>query len=102
MGTHVSGENFNKSRICPPALGDSAHAASDVNQWIAPSHQDLFVSVTQMEDLASDAASGYETILGAIVFAGLCALGLVAVIWGITNYRAKNKKSQELPRPAVE
>lgn len=99
--SNVAGEHYNKSRICPPAGWDSAKSATSASPWIPPPHQELFVSVTQMEDLAPEDPMESFLLLGAFALIGLCAFGVVALGWCINRCSAQKKVAEEEEEQAL-
>lgn len=93
--SHVSGDPFNKSRMCPPTGLDSVKSASTASSWVPPVGQELFVSVTQMEDLAPEPPINYGAFVGAFALVGACGVGLVAVGWCLSRFGPKKKDSED-------
>lgn len=72
--TGLSGAHYDSSRICPPNGWNPRSTSADSQSWMPPRHQDLFFSVTPMEDLAPERASDPSLVMGIFITVGICAI----------------------------
>lgn len=83
--TNIAGADFGQDRICPPAGWDvEAGRRLDGVEWTPPERQDLFVTLTMMDELADSTddlavAAAYEQHLSTVVL--LLATGLALALW---------------------
>jgi len=73
----VQGADFDRGRICPPAGWHPNASLSADPAWSPPGHQDLFFSLTQVEDFHSGDEDAAVTRFVQFVFAAVAVMMMV-------------------------